>query len=161
LVCLLLSTPVFDLKESPMFKRVPGGAKSTESSSKSSSTEGRARWAKLRSRAEGGGFPNRRSYGTHSTGCRWSDRRNSLPWGERTRDFHQRTSPPCEVPIRSGQCRYPKRRNPRTRGTLCRRARASPRRTQSCPAVVATHRETHRMMHLLSGYANEHLRIRR
>jgi hypothetical protein len=47
-----------------MFKRVPGGAKSTESSSKSSSTEGRAAFGKLRSRAEGGGFPNRRSYGT-------------------------------------------------------------------------------------------------
>ena len=42
LVCLLLSTAVFDLNESPVFKRVPGGAKSTESSSKSSSTEGRA-----------------------------------------------------------------------------------------------------------------------
>ena len=41
MVCLLLSTSVFDLNESPVFKRVPGGAKSTESSSKSSSIGGR------------------------------------------------------------------------------------------------------------------------
>jgi hypothetical protein len=40
LVCLLLSTSVFDLNESPVFRRVPEGAKSTESSSKSSSTDG-------------------------------------------------------------------------------------------------------------------------
>ena len=41
LVCLLLSTSVFDLNESPVFKRVPEGAKSTGSSSKNSSTEAR------------------------------------------------------------------------------------------------------------------------
>ena len=42
----LVINTVFDLNESPVFKRVPEGAKSTESSSKSSSksssTEGRA-----------------------------------------------------------------------------------------------------------------------
>jgi hypothetical protein len=33
----LVINTVFDLNESPVFKQVPGGAKSTESSSKSSS----------------------------------------------------------------------------------------------------------------------------
>jgi hypothetical protein len=37
----LVINTVFDLNESPVFKQVPGGAKSTESSSKSSSMEGR------------------------------------------------------------------------------------------------------------------------
>jgi hypothetical protein len=37
----LVFNTVSDLNESPVFKRVPGGAKSTESSSKSSSMEGR------------------------------------------------------------------------------------------------------------------------
>jgi hypothetical protein len=36
LVCLLLSTSVSDLKESPAFKRVPKDAKSTRSSKSSS-----------------------------------------------------------------------------------------------------------------------------
>jgi hypothetical protein len=40
----LVTTSVFDLNESPVFKRVPEGAKSTESSSKSSSTERASRW---------------------------------------------------------------------------------------------------------------------
>ena len=37
----LVINTIFDLNESPVFKRVPGVAKSTESSSKSSSMEGR------------------------------------------------------------------------------------------------------------------------
>jgi len=44
LVCLLFSTRVFDLRESPDFTRLLNDPKCLRSSSKSSSMEGRAGW---------------------------------------------------------------------------------------------------------------------
>ena len=122
-----------------MFKRVPGGAKPTESSSKSSSTEGRAALGEVAESAEGGSFPNRRSYGTQVplvaggliVGILSLGRTNQGLSPTNISALRNPLAVPASVAIQNARIHE-------TRGNLCRRARASPRRTQNCPAGVAT-----------------------